>query len=286
MTDLLGGSADEHRPDLENRVAFQWREGRNTVAYFHAARRDELVLRWLTEAVQRGGAPRAALDVGCAYGNYTLMLNARLGRDQAIRLEGVDLHEPHLDYGRAFSEQVPGYANCRFSRADVTDGLPFPDETFDAICLADVLEHLEEPVDVLRELRRVTKPGGSIVVSTPLRTSIFKTGAAMLNRLTRGRTYERYYAGKDAHLDEHGHAVMEVPEGHDHISEMTLSELRAAAAAARLQVAEVEPMSVMSGSRWFDEHPFMLSGVMFVEALHGVLRRPSWAHSAVLRLTR
>lgn len=284
--DLLGASGDEHRPDLENRVAFQWRDGRNTVGYFHATRRDEVVLGWLAAAVEGGRLPRAALDVGCAYGNYTLMLNALLGREQNVRLEGVDLCEPDLEFGRAFAQQVPGYANCHFARADITRGLPFEDQTFDAVCLADVLEHLERPIDALRELRRVTKVGGSIVVSTPLRTSLFKSAARTVNKLTRGRTYVRYYAGKDAQVDEHGHAVMDVAEGHDHISEMTLPELRKSAQAAGLRVADVELMSVMSGSRWFDEHPFMLSGVMFVEALHSVLRRPSWAHSAVLRLTR
>jgi ubiquinone/menaquinone biosynthesis C-methylase UbiE len=284
--DLLGGGDDEHLPNLENRVAFQWRDGQDTLAHLHATRRDELVLRWLAEAVRRGDEPRAALDVGCAYGNYALMLNAMLGRDASIRIRGVDLHEPHLAYGQTFAREVPGYANCEFSKADVVEGLPFDDATFDAVCLADVLEHLEDPVAALRELRRVTKPGGSIVVSTPLSTSLFKTAARVANALTRGRVYRGYYAGKGSQLDEHGQPVMEVDAGHDHISEMRLSELRRTAERAGLTVAEVEPMSVMSGSRWFDEHPFLLSGFMFVEALHAVLRKPSWAHSVVLRLTR
>ena len=42
----------------------------------------------------------------------------------------------------------------------------------------------------------------------------------------------------------------------------------------------------MSGSRWFDKHPFLLSGLVFVEAMHRVLQRPSWAHAVVLRLER
>lgn len=132
----------------------------------------------------------------------------------------------------------------------------------------------------------MTKPGGVIVVSTPLRTSLFKTAAARINGLTRGRAYRSYYAGKDTSLDEVGHPVMDVASGHDHISEMTLPELQAAATAAGLRVVEYELMNVMSGSRWFDAHPFVMSGVMFLEAVHGKLQRASWAHAVVLRLER
>lgn len=65
---------------------------------------------------------------------------------------------------------------------------------------------------------------------------------------------------------------------------MTLPELRQTAAAAGLEVGDVELMSVMSGSKWFDRHPFVLSALTLTEAVHGVLRRPSWAHAVCLRL--
>jgi SAM-dependent methyltransferase len=284
--DLLAASDDEHRPDLENRVAFQWRDRQDSLAHQHATQRDDVVLRLLADASRRGTEPRGVLDVGCAYGNYALMLNAMLGRDQSIAIRGVDLYEPHLQYGAAFARQVPGYANCEFSRADITEGLPFEDGTFDAICLADVLEHIEKPVEALAELRRVAKPGASIIISTPLSTSPFKRLARRTNRLTRGFLYQRYYSGKGSELDAQGEPVMVVSAGHDHVSEMTLSELRQTAEAAGLTVTAIEPMSIMSGSKWFDAHPFVLAGIMLMEAAHRRLRRPSWGHSVVLELTR
>ena len=60
-------------------------------------------------------------------------------------------------------------------------------------------------------------------------------------------------------------------------------ELIEAGRQAGLRLAEVELMSVMSGSEWFDEHAFLLAGLMALEAVHRVLRRPSWAHAVVVR---
>jgi len=45
--------------------------------------------------------------------------------------------------------------------------LPFPDETFDAVCSDQVLEHVFDPSSVVAEMLRVTKPGGLIYVAAP-----------------------------------------------------------------------------------------------------------------------
>ena len=49
----------------------------------------------------------------------------------------------------------------------VEEGLPFEDESFDGIVLKDVLEHLDEPVAAVREVRRVLRPGGQVFASSP-----------------------------------------------------------------------------------------------------------------------
>ncbi len=48
------------------------------------------------------------------------------------------------------------------------DDLPIPPESFDAVLSTQVLEHVAEPADVLRELHRVLKPGGRIYLTLPL----------------------------------------------------------------------------------------------------------------------
>lgn len=46
--------------------------------------------------------------------------------------------------------------------------LPFEDASFDTALMSEVLEHLEEPVDALREAHRVLRPDGTIILTTPL----------------------------------------------------------------------------------------------------------------------
>ncbi|MEA2276715.1 MAG: hypothetical protein QOI62_1424 [Solirubrobacteraceae bacterium] len=51
--------------------------------------------------------------------------------------------------------------------ADVDDPLPFPDASFDGVVLKDLLEHVRDPVAVVRETRRVLRPGGRVFASSP-----------------------------------------------------------------------------------------------------------------------
>jgi len=48
-----------------------------------------------------------------------------------------------------------------------TSSLPFPDGAFDLVVSIDVHEHLEDPLPVTRELARVTRAGGTVIVTTP-----------------------------------------------------------------------------------------------------------------------
>jgi SAM-dependent methyltransferase len=70
-------------------------------------------------------------------------------------------------------EKVCAVPGVTFQKVDLNERLPYPDHFFDhAVCVEGV-EHLENPHHTIKELRRVTRPGGAIILTTPNILNIF-----------------------------------------------------------------------------------------------------------------
>lgn len=100
------------------------------------------------------------LDLGCGPGTLTSGLAALVAPGEAV---GVDRAEAVLNLARAEAERAGVAASTTFLVADAYD-LPFEDDYFDVAHAHQVLQHLTDPVAALRELRRVTRPGGLVAV--------------------------------------------------------------------------------------------------------------------------
>ena len=99
------------------------------------------------------------LECGCGTGAQTIVLAQN---NPEIRLVSIDISPDSLK--KAVSRmQSEGITTVAFQQADLFD-LPFPDESFDHVFVCFVLEHLPNPLDALRCLRKVLKTGGSITV--------------------------------------------------------------------------------------------------------------------------
>lgn len=93
-----------------------------------------------------------ALDVGCGPGALTAELARRLGAEQVCAVE------PSVPFVTAVGERLPG-VDVRLSTAE---RLPFPDGVFDTALAQLVVHFMTDPVAGLREMARVTRPGGVV----------------------------------------------------------------------------------------------------------------------------
>jgi SAM-dependent methyltransferase len=105
-------------------------------------------------------APGAhVLEIGCGVGAQTRLL---LKRNPDIRLLSIDISAESLEKAREIVK-IEGHNNVSFELGNVLD-LQFDDLSFDHVFICFVLEHLNDPLKALAELKRVLKPGGSITV--------------------------------------------------------------------------------------------------------------------------
>ena len=130
------------------------------------------VLRW-TLALPRGNlspahlerllAPRSGermLEIGPGTGIYSIPIAKALGQDGS--LDVLDVQQEMLDEVAARA-RAAGVGNVTATRGDART-LPYPDGTFDAAYLVTVLGEIPDEAGALRELRRVLKPEGRLVV--------------------------------------------------------------------------------------------------------------------------
>ncbi|WP_343575369.1 methyltransferase domain-containing protein [Mycobacterium sp.] len=120
----------------------------------HRVRTAENSARYLLPYLRPGSS---LLDVGCGPGTITVDLAARIAPGHVT---AVEITASSLDLARA-EAQAHGRSNIEFVTSDV-HALVFPDDTFDVVHAHQVLQHVADPVQALREMRRVCKPGGVV----------------------------------------------------------------------------------------------------------------------------
>lgn len=98
---------------------------------------------------------QSALDLGCGTGE---MLKLILQEDVGKELYGIDLSEKMLHVAKS---KLPEQVKLLLGDSEV---LPFSDNTFDVVYCNDSFHHYPAPMNVLREVHRVLKPGGTFLM--------------------------------------------------------------------------------------------------------------------------
>jgi len=101
------------------------------------------------------------LEVGCGTGATTRFLAHR--SDFSGKAFGVDQSAAFIDAARRFAQDEHLGDRVDFRVGDAHK-LDFPDATFDAVIAHTLISHVTDPATVLREMVRVVRPGGTVVI--------------------------------------------------------------------------------------------------------------------------
>lgn len=142
------------------------------------------IVRYVLDHAPSNGERPHLLDVGAQIGAFALYA-ARNG----CKVAAVDYELFTRIYSPILAEHDVDYRTCDVG----SQPLPFADASFDAVTYNDVIEHHSfSPKRVLREIYRVLRPGGLVLISTPNHASIYNRILLLLGRSVNDN-FEHYF---------------------------------------------------------------------------------------------
>jgi demethylmenaquinone methyltransferase/2-methoxy-6-polyprenyl-1,4-benzoquinol methylase len=116
---------------------------------------------WRRAAVRESGAAPGDRVLDCATGTGDLAIEFKRAVGETGEVIGTDFCEEMLALAPAKAARAG--QRVRFETADML-ALPYPDHSFDVVSVAFGIRNVEDPARGLREMRRVARPGGRVVV--------------------------------------------------------------------------------------------------------------------------
>jgi SAM-dependent methyltransferase len=142
-------------PQIKNYYETYWSAGKQTFSgsnYGYAPN----FRRWM--ATELGDLPNTSpvIEVGCGDASFTTDLAKYSSYVTAIDISAGQI-----------TENAGRFPGITFRQHDVSERFPFVDASFEVVWCSEVLEHLFDPVFALREMYRVLRPGGRLLITVP-----------------------------------------------------------------------------------------------------------------------
>jgi len=136
------------KKDLHER---DWREKKTDYAAFAGQARFPTLVQMILEI-----KPQTLLDIGCGSGYLAFLLKREMPE---LHVHGIDISAAALNQAQAL--------DARYMMDLDREPIPEPDGSFDVVVCSEVLEHLYTPEVVLREIGRVLKQDGTVLITVP-----------------------------------------------------------------------------------------------------------------------
>jgi SAM-dependent methyltransferase len=137
---------------------------------------------WMLENVNGISLEANILEVGCGDASFTKCL-----AEFSSAVTAIDISAKQIE------RNAKAYPEIKFMQHDVAERFPFEDGTFDVIWCSEVLEHLFDPRFALREMCRVIKPGGRLLVTVPYHGLLKNVLIALFN-------WDEHFAPNNPHI--------------------------------------------------------------------------------------
>lgn len=145
----------------------------------------------------------SVLDIGCHAGTFTSHIAAALPK---AMITGIDLSK------EAIAVAKKNHRHIKFLKAKA-EKLPFTDKSFDLVTCFEMLEHIPQPDKVIKEMKRVMRKKGTLIVLVPYETPLFKLVWALWTKFGPGRIWKHTHVQEFKHdtldhfLKKHGFSI-------------------------------------------------------------------------------
>lgn len=235
------------------------RERDNPLSYsrvYYWWRKTRIITSWLNLIIKEQGNDVHIYDIGCGDAMRLAHILTHLKIHDTINYNGFDLNQKQLQIAQIRFE-ICNISHFIFEKANIAEGIPRDDNSTDIIISSEVLEHLPNPQQLLKETFRLLKHGGTAIFTTPnKRTLLDKTS--------------KFFRRKQQIIDEENNRK-EDEEGFGHISIKPLRQWLTLANREGFITVDGKYGSFLFGTTKLNNHPVVFAVSIFAEKLLGFL---------------
>lgn len=153
---------------------------------------------------------KKVLDIGCGAGGKTLYYASQ----GAEKVYGIDVVEHYEEEANKLAKQKGLQDKFKFILGDAGENIPFEDNFFDTIVMNDAMEHVDKPLEVLKECYRALKPSGKLYVNFPPYYHPF--GAHLSDAI--GFPWVHLFFSEEVLIEVYKDLVKDLPDGQSRIN--------------------------------------------------------------------